>query len=78
VITDLRIAFGSVAPIVVRCTQTEGVLRGQHFGETTIKLGRDSLANDIKPIDDIRSTASYRLRVASNLLADFLEKLQSQ
>jgi len=75
VITDLRIAFGSVAPIVVRCTQTEGVLRGQHFGETTIKLGRDTLANEIKPIDDIRSTASYRLRVASNLLADFLEKL---
>lgn len=76
-IEDLRIAFGSVAPIVIRCTQTEDALRGQPLNETTIGLGRDSLSNEIKPIDDIRSTSSYRLRVASNLLTDFLVKLQS-
>jgi CO/xanthine dehydrogenase FAD-binding subunit len=76
-IEDIRIAFGSVAPIVIRCTQTESALRGQLLNEATLMLGRDSLVNEIKPIDDIRSTASYRLRVASNLLADFLERLQS-
>jgi CO/xanthine dehydrogenase FAD-binding subunit len=30
------------------------------------------LEQDIKPIDDLRSTAAYRLRVASNVLRDFL------
>ncbi len=76
-IEDLRIAFGSVAPTVIRCTKTEDALRGQPLNETTVELGLDSLSNEIKPIDDIRSTSSYRLRVASNLLTDFLVKLQS-
>ena len=76
-IEDIRIAFGSVAPIVIRCTQTESALRGQSLNETIFKLGHDSLINEIKPIDDIRSTASYRLRVATNLLTDFLERLRS-
>jgi len=76
-ITDLRIAFGSVAPIVIRCVKTEDALRGQVLGNQTTDLARESLINEIKPIDDIRSTASYRLRVATNLLADFLENLQS-
>ena len=76
-IEDVRIAFGSVAPIVIRCTKTEDALRGQPLNKRTIELGSDSLLNEIKPIDDIRSTSSYRLRVASNLLTDFLEKLQT-
>jgi CO/xanthine dehydrogenase FAD-binding subunit len=76
-IEDVRIAFGSVAPIVIRCTKTEDALRGQLLNQTTIGLGRDSLSNEIKPIDDIRSTSSYRLRVALNLLADFLNNLKS-
>jgi xanthine dehydrogenase iron-sulfur cluster and FAD-binding subunit A len=32
----------------------------------------EALASDIAPIDDIRSTARYRLRVAVNLLHSFL------
>jgi CO/xanthine dehydrogenase FAD-binding subunit len=75
-IENVRIAFGSVAPIVIRCTNTEDALRGQLLNDATTRLGCDSLSNEIKPIDDIRSTSSYRLRVASNLLADFLEKLK--
>jgi CO/xanthine dehydrogenase FAD-binding subunit len=35
----------------------------------------NTLATDIAPIDDVRSTAAYRLRVAQNLLADFLDSL---
>lgn len=76
-IVDLRIAFGSVAPIVIRCEQTEDALRGQLLGVQTIDLARKSLMKEITPIDDIRSTAHYRLRVATNLLADFLEKLNN-
>ena len=76
-ISDIRIAFGSVAPIVIRCVSTESQLRGKPFDESTMKLARESLIKEIAPIDDIRSTAAYRLRVAANLLVDFLNDLQS-
>ena len=76
-ISDIRIAFGSVAPIVIRCVSTESQLRGKPFDASTMKLARESLIKEIAPIDDIRSTAAYRLRVAANLLVDFLNDLKS-
>ena len=76
-IGDIRIAFGSVAPIVIRCVSTEAELRGKPFATSTMKLARESLMKEIAPIDDIRSTASYRLRVATNLVQDFINVLQS-
>jgi CO/xanthine dehydrogenase FAD-binding subunit len=74
-LADLRLALGSVAPTVVRCTQTEGLLRGQALDDELLKTARESLMTEIKPIDDMRSTAQYRLRVAANLLEDYLRQL---
>ncbi|HLL77401.1 MAG TPA: xanthine dehydrogenase family protein subunit M [Pyrinomonadaceae bacterium] len=67
-----RVALGSVAPTVVRCVRTEELLRDQSVDEKLIEAARASLADEIAPIDDVRSTADYRLRVAQNLLEDFL------
>ena len=75
-ISDVRISFGSVAPIVIRCMQTEDALRGEKGNTDTIKLGCAILEKEISPIDDIRSTADYRLQVAKNLLTDFLLTLR--
>jgi len=75
-ISDVRIALGSVAPIVVRCVQTEDALRGQKPDAVSIKSACATLAQEISPIDDIRSTATYRLQVAKNLLTDFLLTLR--
>jgi CO/xanthine dehydrogenase FAD-binding subunit len=61
----VRIALGSVAPTVVRARHTEAVLAG---GGTLADAQR-ALVSEISPIDDIRSTAEYRRRVAANLLA---------
>jgi CO/xanthine dehydrogenase FAD-binding subunit len=62
-----RIAFGSVAPTVVRVPQTERALaEGKSIDAAVEILGRE-----IVPIDDVRSTADYRLRVAQNLLRRF-------
>ncbi|HEY0547636.1 MAG TPA: xanthine dehydrogenase family protein subunit M [Pyrinomonadaceae bacterium] len=71
---DVRVALGSVAPTVVRCRRTEEVLRGQRLESEVINAAREELMKEIVPIDDIRSTADYRLRVAANLLAEFLNK----
>ena len=75
IITDVRIAFGSLAPTVRRCAHVEAALQSRRVGPTTIVDARAALTNDIAPIGDVRSTARYRMRVAQNLLADFLERL---
>jgi len=76
-ISDCRIALGSVAPIVVRCVQTEDALRGRKPDTDTINSACATLSQEISPIDDIRSTAHYRLQVAKNLLTDFLLTLRA-
>jgi CO/xanthine dehydrogenase FAD-binding subunit len=75
-IEDARIVVGSVAPIVVRCTQSEVTLKGRKIDDETISAACASLVREISPIDDIRSTANYRLQVAKNLLVDFLFTLR--
>jgi CO/xanthine dehydrogenase FAD-binding subunit len=76
-IADVRIAIGSVAPTVLRTTETEKMLRGEKPVTSTLRTAQETLAREIAPIDDIRSTARYRLRVAQNLLAEFYESLAS-
>ncbi len=71
-VQDVRIAIGSVAPTVVRALRTEDALRGQPLDPNAIAAAERTLLNEIAPIDDIRSTARYRARVAGNLLREFL------
>jgi CO/xanthine dehydrogenase FAD-binding subunit len=74
-IGDVRIVLGSVAPTVLRAVRAEEVLRGQRPDAAILKSAQDALANEIVPIDDIRSTSRYRRTVARNLLAEFIESL---
>jgi CO/xanthine dehydrogenase FAD-binding subunit len=76
-IADIRIALGSLAPTVLRAIETERVLRGEKPTSATLRAAQETLAREITPIDDIRSTARYRLRVAQNLLGEFCEGLAS-
>jgi CO/xanthine dehydrogenase FAD-binding subunit len=62
-----RIALGSVAPTVVRLPSTEAALAAG----ASLEEAQRVLIEEIAPIDDIRSTAAYRTRVAANLLARF-------
>lgn len=72
IVRDVRLAFGSVAPTVVRAARAETVLRGRTLGVETIAACAEALADDIAPIDDLRSTADYRRRVAGNVLRQCL------
>jgi CO/xanthine dehydrogenase FAD-binding subunit len=74
-IQDVRIALGSVAPTVVRAARTEAFLRGKAPVADVIRAAGEELAREIAPIDDLRSTARYRRRVAQNLLEEFLSGL---
>ena len=75
VISDTRLALGSVAPVPLRCAKTEALIAGQRVTPDLVRAAQDALAQEMAPIDDMRSTARYRRRVAQNLLADFLHQL---
>jgi OHCU decarboxylase len=76
-VSDVRIAMGSVAPVPLRLTKTERLLMGQRIDATLIAAARASTAAEIRPIDDVRSTARYRAAVAGNLVAEFLNQLSA-
>jgi len=78
IVADVRIAVGSVAPVPLRLARTEKFLEGKHVDSETIAAAREVAAAEIRPIDDIRSTARYRAAVVGNLVAEFLGKLQAQ
>jgi len=65
--TSPRIALGSVGPVVVRAREAERALEAGKGIDAAIA----ALAQDISPIDDLRSTAEYRRVVAGNLLRQF-------
>ena len=71
----IRIALGSIAPIPLRCVKTEETLRGARLGPRSIEKAKAALAREIVPVEDIRSTRDYRLRVSLNVLEDFLIQL---
>jgi len=74
-IRDVRLALGSVAPVPLRLNETEHALTGKKIELSLIDTARKTVVKEIRPIDDIRSTARYRAAVAGNLVAEFLEKL---
>lgn len=76
-VTEARIALGSVAPAVIRSRTAEQCLVGRRPSPELAREAGELLARELAPIDDMRSTARYRLRVAQNLLAEFLEMLAS-
>src|ERR1700730_665411 len=75
IIRDLRLSMGSVAPVPLRLSDTERLLTGKKIDSSLLETARKSVVKEIQPIDDIRSTARYRLAVAGNLVAEFLAKL---
>jgi CO/xanthine dehydrogenase FAD-binding subunit len=76
VVEEIRLAAASLAPFPARLYQTEAALRGKAMNRGVIQAAQNALRSEAKPIDDIRSTAIYRSRVAVNLLDDFLTGLQ--
>ena len=66
--SDVRLALGSVADRPIRVTATEAVLEGAEPDQATADRAADTLAGELHPIDDVRSTADYRRMVAARVL----------
>ncbi|MDN3922766.1 xanthine dehydrogenase small subunit [Roseateles violae] len=67
VVAEARFAFGGMAAIVRRAAKAEAAVLGQAWNETTVAAAAAALAEDFKPLDDMRASAAYRMRVAQNL-----------
>ena len=65
---DVRIALGSVADRPIRARATESVLEGTTPIPLHADLAAETLAAELEPIDDVRSTAEYRRIVAARIL----------
>ncbi|RYF79289.1 MAG: xanthine dehydrogenase small subunit [Comamonadaceae bacterium] len=70
-VRSVRLAYGGMAATVKRAAQAEAAVQGQPWTEATVRAAQRALAQDFKPMSDMRASAAYRLQVAQNLLMRF-------
>ena len=76
---DVRVAFGGMAETPSRGSACESVLEGSSFDLQTIEKAALALLEDFSPIDDLRASATYRKKLAGNLLRRaFLSETRSE
>ena len=57
---DIRIAFNSVAPTIIRATAAEDVLRGKEITDELLVEAGEAAAGQSDPTDDVRGSAEYK------------------
>ena len=73
-VVSARVALGAVADRPIRVAAVEAAVRGLRMGPEAAEAARLALRGAIKPIDDVRSTATYRRHAAGRLLDRFLRE----
>jgi xanthine dehydrogenase small subunit len=71
---NVRVALGSVAATPIRARETERVLEGAAPRKETADHAAATIAAEINPIDDVRSTAEYRRVVTARILHRLLRE----
>jgi CO/xanthine dehydrogenase FAD-binding subunit len=66
-LSNVRVAFGAVAPTPVRAAQTEQALEGKRLDEAAIDSIAAIARDEVKPIDDVRASAWYRKEMIHNI-----------
>ncbi len=69
-VVSARVALGAVADRPLRIGAVEDAVKGLSLSQAA-EAARAALRTAIQPIDDIRSTATYRRDVAENIVARF-------
>jgi len=70
-IEEARIAYGGVAPTVIRLPRTESFLKGKAPSLDVFERAGELARSEVKPISDVRGSADYRLQLAENIMAKF-------
>ena len=67
-VQDIRVAFGGMAAVPARAKAVESALLNNSYNLATFEAAAKMVGKDFKPMSDVRATASYRAKVAENLL----------
>ena len=68
ILEEVRLAYGAVAPTVIRPEPVEDFLQGKEPTRDTLDRAKNLLEREISPISDIRGSSEYRKKVALRLL----------
>jgi len=77
-ITQPRLAYGGVGPIVLRLPETERFLSGKPLTLETIHKAGKLVRREITPIADVRASEDYRLQLAENILLKFYHEVRQE
>ena len=70
-VAAFAMACGGLAATIKRASHCEAALLGAEWNEASIERAMQALADDFKPISDMRASSGYRLRATQNLLQRF-------
>ncbi|MEO8595011.1 MAG: FAD binding domain-containing protein [Candidatus Solibacter sp.] len=70
-IEHCRIAFGGMAATPLRVPAAEAALRGRPWDATAVNAAQRAMRANLRPMDDHRGSAAYRLAMAQSLLQKF-------
>ncbi len=76
-VSEARIALGSVAATIVRCSAAEDFLTGRPLSPDVIAEAGVLASKSVKPIDDVRGSAEYRSEMVKTLVVRALRQLAS-
>ena len=78
IIKNVLIAYGGMAAIPKRALLCETSLLNKELSEKNINLAQQSLEKDFNPIDDMRASSKYRMKVAKNLLIKCFQEIKNK
>lgn len=77
-ITDAKITLGCLAPTIVHASHTETYLQGKQLVSAVCDEAGKLACIDVRPIDDVRATAAYRLTTLATLVSHGLQRLAAR
>jgi xanthine dehydrogenase small subunit len=72
--SGVRLAYGGVAPVVLRLPRTEALLEGAAATEALFRDAGEVARGEIAPISDVRGSKEFRSLLAGNVLMKFFHE----
>ncbi|HEY9592891.1 MAG TPA: xanthine dehydrogenase family protein subunit M [Spirochaetia bacterium] len=73
-VRDARAAIGSVAPVPLRLSRTETLLKGRRAADIDVDAAIAAMEAEIAPISDVRATLEYRRLVSGALFRECIDE----
>tara|TARA_B100001123_G_scaffold450211_1_gene619307 strand:- start:475 stop:1920 length:1446 start_codon:yes stop_codon:yes gene_type:complete len=77
IIVSVSIAYGGMAAIPKKALYCERSLLNKDLSEKNINIAQKFLEKDFNPIDDMRASSQYRMKIAKNLLFKCFQEIKN-